>query len=265
MIKDSIADFYQQMQDFQAKIADAQPKAAAKLFVALDVATPDEARQIVTELKDYGVGFKIGLQLFVAAGSSFVRELTDAGARIFLDLKFHDIPNTVAAASVEAARLGVYIFNLHAAGGREMMERTAASVREIVECEGCEQPKIIAVTVLTSADEKTLGEIGVQNSPDEQVVRLARLTKSCGLDGVVASPLEISAIRENCGEDFLIVTPGIRLQSAISGDDQKRVLTPAQAVRAGADFLVVGRPILRAENRRQAVENVLAEIESANV
>ncbi|HEX8398255.1 MAG TPA: orotidine-5'-phosphate decarboxylase [Pyrinomonadaceae bacterium] len=236
-----------------------------KLIVALDVSTADEAQKIVAELKDLGVGFKIGLQLFVAEGGGFVRELTESGARVFLDLKFHDIPNTVASAAVEAARLGVWMFNLHAAGGSEMMERTASVVRETCAREQLRQPKIIAVTVLTSSNRESLREVGIENEVLPQVVKLAKLTESCGLDGVVASPLEIAAIRETVGKDFLIVTPGIRPESEVAGDDQKRVLTAAQAVRAGADYLVVGRPILRASNRRSAAENILAEIESVNV
>jgi orotidine-5'-phosphate decarboxylase len=236
-----------------------------KLIVALDVSTADEAQKIVAELKDLGVGFKIGLQLFVAEGAGFVRKLTETGARVFLDLKFHDIPNTVAAAAVEAARLGVWMFNLHAAGGSEMMERTASAVREICAREQLRQPKIIGVTVLTSSNRESLSEVGIETDVLSQVVKLAKLTESCGLDGVVASPLEISAIRETAGKDFLIVTPGIRPESAIANDDQKRVLTAAEAVRAGADYLVVGRPILRAENRKSAAENILAEIESVNV
>ncbi|HEX8197913.1 MAG TPA: orotidine-5'-phosphate decarboxylase [Pyrinomonadaceae bacterium] len=236
-----------------------------KLIVALDVSTTDEARKIVDELKDAVGGFKIGLQLFVAEGAGFVRELTEAGVRVFLDLKFHDIPNTVAAAAIEAARLGVWMFNLHAAGGSEMMERTASAVRETCAREQLRQPKIIGVTVLTSSNRESLSEVGIETDVLSQVVKLAKLTESCGLDGVVASPLEIAAIRQTVGKDFLIVTPGIRRESAIAGDDQKRVLTAREAVRAGADYLVVGRPILGAENRRRAAENILAEIESVNV
>jgi orotidine-5'-phosphate decarboxylase len=157
------------------------------------------------------------------------------------------------------------MFNLHAAGGSEMMERTASAVRETCTREQLRQPKIIAVTVLTSSNRESLREVGIENEVLPQVVKLAKLTESCGLDGVVASPLEIAAIRETVGKDFLIVTPGIRPESAIAGDDQKRVLTAAEAVRAGADYLVVSRPILRAENRRSAAENILAEIESVNV
>lgn len=236
-----------------------------KLIVALDVSNADEAKAIVAELKDAVGGFKIGLQLFTAAGTRFVRELTEAGTRIFLDLKFHDIPNTVAAAAVEAARLGVWMFNLHAVGGSEMMERTAAVVRETCVLERLPQPKIIAVTVLTSSNRESLREVGIENEVLPQVVKLAKLTESCGLDGVVASPLEIGAIREKIGNDFLIVTPGIRLEATIANDDQKRVLTAAEAVRAGADYLVVGRPILQAGNRLRAAADVLSAIESVNV
>ncbi|MDQ4122294.1 MAG: orotidine-5'-phosphate decarboxylase [Acidobacteriota bacterium] len=244
---------------------DNEQRTTNNLIVALDVSTAETAREIVSELKDLGVAFKIGLQLFTAGGAGFVRELTEAGARIFLDLKFHDIPNTVAAAAVEAARLGVWMFNLHAAGGSEMMERTIASVRETCAHEQLSQPKIIAVTVLTSSNRETLREVGIENEVLPQVVKLAKLTESCGLDGVVASPLEIEAIRESVGNDFLIVTPGIRPEFTIKNDDQKRVLTPADAVRAGADYLVVGRPILQAENRLRAAADVLNEIESVKV
>lgn len=236
-----------------------------RLIVALDVSTAAEAREIVSELKDFGVSFKTGLQLFTAEGARFVRELTANGAKIFLDLKFHDIPNTVARAAVEAARLGVWMFNLHALGGREMMERTVALVRETVSRENLRQPKIIAVTVLTSANSETLRETGIENEPFEQALKLAELTEKCGLDGVVASPLEIEAIRKTTRKDFLIVTPGIRFQTAIANDDQKRVLTAAEAIGAGADYLVVGRPILQAENRSKIVEKILTEIESGNV
>lgn len=243
-----------------------QHRTANKLIVALDVSTGEAAREIVTELKDLGVAFKIGLQLFVAEGGKFVQELTASGAQIFLDLKFHDIPNTVANAAVEAARLGVWMLNLHAAGGREMMERTAVAVRETCARENLSPPRIIAVTVLTSSNAETLREVGIETEVLPQVVRLAKLSSECHLDGVVASALEIRAIREAVGKDFLIVTPGVRPQFEIPADDQKRVATPAEAVSAGADFLVVGRPILQnAQSRREAARRILAEIRSVNV
>lgn len=233
-----------------------------KLIVALDVSTADEARIIFDELKESVGAFKIGMQLFTSAGSSFVKELIERGAKIFLDLKFHDIPNTVASAGVEAARLGVWMFNVHAIGGREMMERTAAAVRETVLRENLAQPKIIAVTVLTSSNAGTLREVGIDKEPLPQVLNLVKLTKDCGLDGVVASPLEAKQIRESVGSDFLIVTPGVRPHKNVESDDQKRVLTPVEAIKAGASYLVVGRPILQAEDRIKAVREILAEIET---
>jgi orotidine-5'-phosphate decarboxylase len=234
-----------------------------KLIVALDVPSAEEARGIFEELNAEVGAFKIGMQLFTAAGAAFVHELVEKGAKIFLDLKFHDIPNTVASAGIEAARLGVWMFNVHASGGREMMERTVAAVRETVLREGLAQPKIIAVTVLTSSNADTLREVGIDSEPLPQVVRLARLTKESGLDGVVASALEASAIKEAIGEDFLIVTPGVRPTSA-EANDQKRILTPVEAVKAGATHLVVGRPILAAQDKVKAAQEILAEIEAVN-
>jgi len=239
-----------------------------KIIVALDVATAAEARRVIAELRGEVGAFKMGLQLFTAAGASFVRETVAAGAKIFLDLKFHDIPNTVARASIEAARLGVWMFNLHALGGSEMMQRTVEAVREICDKENFIQPKIIGVTVLTSSTRETLKEIGIETETSEQVLKLAQLTAKCGLDGVVASPMEIEMIRASVGKkDFLIVTPGIRssrtgLQIETS-DDQKRVMTAREAIAAGADYLVIGRPILQAEDRISAVRKILEQAETA--
>lgn len=246
-----------------------ETKAKDKIIVALDVPTADEAKKIVAELNGHIGAFKIGLQLFTSAGASFVREIVEAGNKVFLDLKFHDIPNTVAKASVEAARIGVWMFNVHASGGGEMMRRTISEVAEVCEKENLERPKIIGVTVLTSSDENNLREIGVSGEVESQVLRLARLAAESGLDGVVASPLEIKAIRENIdAKDFLIVTPGVRPASIIddanrgTNDDQKRVKTAKTAIADGADFLVIGRPILQAENRLKAVRQILEEINS---
>lgn len=240
-----------------------------KIIVALDVATADEARKIVAELKTEVGAFKVGLQLFTSAGSTFVREIVEAGNKVFLDLKFHDIPNTVAKASVEAARLGVWMFNIHASGGGEMMQRTISEVAETCERENLDRPKIIGVTVLTSSDENTLRETGVSSEVESQVLRLAKLSAENNLDGIVASPLEIKAIRENIErKNFLIVTPGVRPASIIvdanrgTNDDQKRVKTAKTAIADGADFLVIGRPILQAENRLKAVQQILEEINS---
>ena len=236
-----------------------------KIIVALDVETAAEAREIVAELRDEVGAFKIGLQLFTSEGASFVRETVSAGAKIFLDVKFHDIPNTVAKAAIEVARLGVWMFNIHAAGGSEMLRKTVESVDEICVKENLERPKIIGVTVLTSSNRETLKEAGVEKEVKSQVLSLAQLTAKCGLDGVVASAEETQAIRASVEkEDFLIVTPGIRPGFA-TNDDQKRVMTPKDAVAAGSDYLVIGRPVLRAESKTQAVREIVKEIEAAQI
>jgi orotidine-5'-phosphate decarboxylase len=233
-----------------------------KIIVALDVSTANEAREIIAELKGSVGAFKIGLQLFTVAGASFVRELTDANIKLFLDLKFHDIPNTVAKASVEVARLGVWMFNIHAAGGSEMMCKTLDEVREVCERESLIQPKIIGVTVLTSSCNKTLQETGIEFETEKQVLNLAKLVAKCGLDGVVASPKEVGLIRENVGnKKFLIVTPGIRPTFA-TNDDQKRVMTPRESVLSGSDYLVIGRPILNALDKTKAITEIINEIEN---
>jgi orotidine-5'-phosphate decarboxylase len=182
-----------------------------RLIVALDVETARQARELFAILRETAGMFKIGSQLFTAAGPDFVREIVAAGSRVFLDLKFHDIPNTVAAACREAARLGVSILNVHAGGGGEMMKRAAEAVTEVSEQEGLSRPLLIAVTVLTSADRATLAEVGVTDGPQEQVARLARLAAGCGLDGVVASPREVVMLRSTIEDDgFVLVTPGVR-------------------------------------------------------
>lgn len=248
-----------------------------KIIVALDVETAEKAREIIEELRGEVGAFKIGLQLFTAAGASFVRDLVKSEVKIFLDVKFHDIPNTVAKAAIEAARLGVWMFNVHASGGAEMMRKTNETVREFCDRESLQQPKIIGVTVLTSSNQATLLEVGVKDDLNSQVLNLARLTAKSGLDGVVASPLEIGTIRSGVEQkDFLIVTPGIRnagsepesrnpnaVRTAETYDDQKRVMTAGEAVKAGADFLVIGRPILQAADKMTAVKEILAEIQIA--
>lgn len=236
-----------------------------KIIVALDVSTAREARKIIENLSGEVGAFKIGLQLFTAAGAHFVRETVDSGIKLFLDLKFHDIPNTVAKASVEAARLGVWMFNVHALGGGEMMRRAVEEVRETCAKENLQQPKIIGVTILTSSNEETLREIGIESKIKNQVLKLARLARESGLNGVVASPQEIGLIRNEIKrDDFLIVTPGVRPLSQNSNsallDDQKRIMTPRQAITSGADYLVIGRPILQAENPVSAVREIIAEI-----
>jgi orotidine-5'-phosphate decarboxylase len=233
-----------------------------RLIIALDVETADNALRIVRETAQFAGAFKIGLQLFASEGPRFVGELCSAGHKIFLDLKFHDIPNTVAKAGVEAARLGVWMFNIHALGGNEMMRRCVSEVGSFSESSNIPKPKIIAVTVLTSSSDDTLREIGIEAKANDEVVRLAKLAESGGLDGVVASARETELIRQSCGSKFLIVTPGIRPSDA-SNDDQQRVMTPVDAIRAGADHLVVGRPITSVTDVSAAAEKILNEISSA--
>lgn len=234
-----------------------------KLIIALDVETAREARRLFSLLGASAGMFKVGSQLFTAAGPEFVREITCAGGRVFLDLKFHDIPNTVAAACREAVRLGVSLFNVHAAGGGEMMRRAAEATSETAERENLTRPELIAVTVLTSANASVLREIGVANELETQVSVLAGLAASNGLDGVVASPHEIAAVRSVVTrEKFLLVTPGVRPASS-SHDDQKRVMTPGEAVRAGADYIVVGRAILNAPDPQRAAREIVEEMERA--
>jgi orotidine-5'-phosphate decarboxylase len=238
--------------------------ASDRLVVALDVATSAEALRAFGALRGAAGFFKVGSQLFTAEGPALVRRLVAEGARIFLDLKFHDIPNTVAAASREAVRLGVAIFNVHATGGSEMMRRAAGATAEEAERLGVAAPLLLGVTVLTSADRRLLEETGiVSTSVEEQVGRLARLAAECGLGGVVASPQEIGLVRRSVGRaDFAVVTPGVRPASA-PHDDQRRVMTPAAAVRAGADLIVVGRAILNAPDPAEAARAVIAEMEEA--
>jgi orotidine-5'-phosphate decarboxylase len=234
-----------------------------RLIAALDVATPDEARAIVSELSGEVGAFKIGSQLFTAAGPSLVREFTEAGVKIFLDLKFHDIPNTVAGAAVEAARLGVWMLNVHTLGGRKMMQHAVERVRSVCETERLARPLMIGVTILTSSDASELDEIGLGGDLSDQVKRLARLAAESGLDGVVASAHEARLIREAVERPgFLIVTPGIRPNTA-TNDDQKRVTTFKQAIGYGSDMVVMGRPILQAADRRVFVKQTIAELESA--
>ena len=234
-----------------------------RLIFALDVETFTEAERLVALLaKDVGV-FKVGKQLFLHSGPEVVRMIHRHGVDVFLDLKFHDIPHTVARAGIEAARLGVRFFDLHASGSFEMMERTSAEVTRVCRRESLRRPKILAVTVLTSLRKSDLRRVGVADEVEDQVVRLARLARKAGMDGVVASPLEIARIRRECGRGFMIVTPGVRparTDAARDGDDQKRIMTPEEAMRAGADYLVLGRPIRDARDPLAAVQEVVAEM-----
>lgn len=231
-----------------------------KLILALDVENRREAEVWVNRLRGRVGAFKVGYQLFVAEGPSVARMIRDKEERVFLDLKFHDIPNTVAQAVKEACKLGVFMVNLHASGGSEMMRAAAEAARKWTAQSGAPSPKLLAVTVLTSLNEATLrDDLAVGRPLREHVVRLATLAQKAGIDGVVSSPQEIRDIRLACGANFLIVTPGVRPTWAAAGD-QKRIMTPREAIEAGADYIVVGRPILAASDPVMAAERITEEI-----
>ncbi len=224
-----------------------------KVFVALDVPTSDDARRLVDKLRGEATGFKIGLQLFCSAGPGFVAELAGEGLRIFLDLKFHDIPNTVAGAVRSVASLGAAAINIHCSGGMAMLQ----AARDALPENG--RPALLGVTVLTSLDDDDLRGLGVAHTAEGQVLLLARMAHDAGLDGVICSPREISLLRAELGDEFLLITPGIRPAWAASGD-QKRITTPSDAIGAGASALVIGRPITAAENPAEAMRRVIEEI-----
>jgi orotidine-5'-phosphate decarboxylase len=237
---------------------------AERLLVALDVETGERALELASALGGLAGGFKIGTRLFTLEGPSLVRELVGRGARVFLDLKFHDIPNTVAQAVESAVQTGAWMINVHASGGVPMMQGAAKAGRETARRLGHAPPLLIAVTVLTSMNDEVLRDIGVHRPMLDQVVALARMTQAAGMDGVVASPQETAAIRKACGDAFLIVTPGIRGASAqAKADDQTRTTGPADAVRAGTSYIVVGRPIIAAADPRAAAEAIVEELRRA--
>lgn len=230
-----------------------------RLIFALDVEHFGEAQRLVGLLRGHIGLFKVGKQIFTHAGPKVIDMIRRKGEHVFLDLKFHDIPNTVAKAGEEAAKLGASMFTVHSMGGYEMMKRAVESSRNVAKQLNVPKPLILAVTILTSMDQATLEEVGIQTPLEDQVIRLAALAKKAGVSGVIASPREISLIRKHCGPDFLIVTPGVRPVSATK-DDQKRTLTPGEAVRAGADYIVVGRPIKDAEDPVKAADEIVREI-----
>lgn len=232
-----------------------------KLIVALDVETPTKAVDLVRELSGVAGMFKVGSQLFTAAGPQIVRDIIALDAKVFLDLKFHDIPHQIAGAARSAAELGVSLFTIHASGGTEMMRRAVESVAEVAERKGGVRSKILAISVLTSIDATILSQIGITSAPKEQVLHLVCLAESAGVDGVVASPQEIESIRQTIqNPEFLIVTPGIRPATGAS-EDQKRVATPAAAIAAGATYIVVGRPITGAPDPLAAAHEIVADME----
>ncbi|MGE5589679.1 MAG: orotidine-5'-phosphate decarboxylase [Bacillota bacterium] len=234
-----------------------------RLILALDVPTPEEALALAGRFRGRLAWVKVGMELFTVGGPSLVRQMGDRGLKIFLDLKFHDIPSTVARATAAATELGVAMFNVHAAGGREMMASAVDAARSRASALGIAPPLVIAVTVLTSIDQGTLNrEVGLAGGVADHVERFALAARDAGCDGVVASPLEVQRIKSVCGPTFIAVTPGVRPSGNDAGD-QRRTLTPAEALRAGSDYLVVGRPVTRAADPVAALESILSEMEEA--
>ncbi|HIF9186031.1 TPA: orotidine-5'-phosphate decarboxylase [Photobacterium damselae] len=226
-----------------------------KVIVALDYDNQNDALAFVDRIEPGSCRLKVGKEMFTFYGPDFVRKLHDRGHSVFLDLKFHDIPNTCSKAVKAAAELGVWMVNVHASGGERMM--TAS--REILEPYGKDRPLLIGVTVLTSMESSDLAGIGISRSPQEQVMNLATLTKNSGLDGVVCSAQEASLLKSNLGQEFKLVTPGIRPAGSAAGD-QRRVMTPVEAIAAGSDYLVIGRPITQAENPAQVLADINATL-----
>jgi orotidine-5'-phosphate decarboxylase len=245
---------------------DAHPRSS--LIVALDFDSLSTALKFAEQVADLVGMFKIGNQLFTSAGPESIRQIAKLGAGIFLDLKFHDIPNTVAGAVLAAAALpGIQLVNVHALGGSAMMQAAVQAISAGVPM-GEDRPRLLAVTVLTSMDGKSIREVGIGGPPEARVLRLAKVAKKCGVDGVVASVQEARAIRKACGREFLIVTPGVRPKAkggsaGQKSDDQARTATPREAIKAGADFLVIGRPILAAADPRAAASEIVEEIAAA--
>ena len=239
------------------------PTAKERLILALDMDTREKAEEWVHKMKTHVGMFKVGLQLFTKDGSELVKSIRKRGGRIFLDLKFHDIPNTVAGACASACSLGVDLVNVHALGGKAMIRAAAQSLKDSSAKMRVAKPKLLAVTILTSHDARSLKQdVGLRLAPAKEVVRLAKMAQASGAEGVVCSPREIALVRKACGPRFLIVTPGIRSARDEMGD-QKRTLTAPQAVAAGADYIVVGRPILNAPDPAEYAKGLVAEMEAA--
>jgi orotidine-5'-phosphate decarboxylase len=231
------------------------------IILALDVPDLESARKLIRELAPVVGAFKVGKELFVATGPELIREIRATGASVFLDLKFHDIPNTVAKAVASAVRLDVQMLTVHTSGGHEMLAAAEQAAQQTALQSGREAPLVLGVTVLTSMDNDNLAEIGVSANVGQQVERLALLAARSGLRGLVCSPLEIAALRQIIPAKMQLVTPGIRPGGSSGGDDQKRTLSPKEAMEAGASWLVIGRPIYQAANPRKAAEEILATLD----
>ena len=233
-----------------------------RLILALDLDNLERVKKLVRLLSGEIGMFKVGKQLFLHAGPVVVKLIQEMGGEVFLDLKFHDIPTTVAKAAIEATRLGVKMLNVHASGSLEMMSRTVKEVNRVCRQEKLRRPTMLAVTVLTSLDKSDLSKVGVGGEVVDQVVRLALLSRKAGIDGVVASPHEVAQIRAACGRRFIIVSPGIRPRGKAK-DDQSRVMTPGEAIRVGADYIVVGRPIVEAKDPLRGAREIISELEES--
>jgi len=231
------------------------------IIVALDFDSAEKALNLVDTVKEYTPYFKVGLELFSRCGTSIVKEISQRNCKVFLDLKYHDIPNTVKSAAKVAIEAGVWMYNVHALGGYEFMKSVAEFNREYADKLGRGAPLVIAVTILTSMDQKEIERVGIEKPLDEEVLKLAELAREAGLDGVVCSAKEVRKIKEYLGEDFITVTPGIRPTWSLK-NDQKRVVTPKEATELNTDFIVVGRPITRAQEPKEAALKVLEEIKT---
>jgi orotidine-5'-phosphate decarboxylase len=240
-------------------------QAKKHLCLALDVNSLSEAKKIAELLKDYVGLYKIGFQLFTKEGPKAVEVIRNIGGNVFLDLKYHDIPNIVANSAREAVNIGAYIFNVHASGGSEMMRAAVEATEEESQKRNIPKPIVIAVTLLTSINSEILSkEICSIHNVNDQVIHFAKLAKSAKVSGVVASPKEIKNIKKNCGNDFIILTPGIRPLWSVGKDDQKRITTPGEAIRLGSSYIVIGRPILKVNDPIEAVKKILNEMTDSN-
>ena len=229
------------------------------IICALDTTDVEQAEDLTGALREHVGGIKLGLEYFTANGAKGVQTITDMKVPVFLDLKFHDIPNTVAKAIRATAGINTFMMPVHTSGGRAMLQRAIEASDEVAQLTGKERPMIIGVTILTSLDQDDIAMLGMRDQLDDQVKRLAELAQCTGLDGVVCSPYEIQMLRKQCGDEFKLVVPGIRPADSVS-DDQKRVMTPKDAIERGADYLVIGRPITQADNPADSAKTIIESL-----